>query len=173
MKMFGINRYVALSLIALTLGLWTWVTYRVVNYGHLKETVAQQKSTIDTANRASQAVAEAERRIATDQTSLDAELCRRGWMARCPSKHPLILQFVNIDTIGQESPRVAPLAVGDGGSTHGRTSLPQDGARPSPPSPPQPTSCVEAAPTKPKKQGRKKAKRHHDNQPFCQHCLLK
>jgi len=138
MKMFGVNRYVALSLIALTLGLWTLVTYRVVNYGHLKETVAQQKSTIDTANRASQAVAEAERRIATDQTTLDAELCRRGWMARCPSKHPLIAQFVNMNTIGQELPPVAPVAVGGGSSTTGDPSSPADGARPSLPPPSQP-----------------------------------
>lgn len=158
--MFGINKYVAGALIALVVVLWSFVTYRVINYLHLKRTVAEQAQTISTVKKTQEAVSNLDQRIARGETTIDQELCKKGWMANCTgAPRPAIAQFVTASALAD--PPSTPVAVGSGGSTPGAPP-PADGAQPSPPLP-------SVAPKVPPRKGKSKAVAYGP----CKHTPLK
>jgi hypothetical protein len=152
MNMFGINRYVAGALIASVLLVWGYVTYRVVAYSHLKRDHKEQAQAVDTVKRAQGAVSGLDDRLAKGETTIDKELCKRGWMASCGAHTaPVIMQFAH-QVSALAGPPSTPEAEGSGGSKTDPSTV--DGAQPSPPLPPLPP----ARPSKPdRKHGKNKA----------------
>ena len=81
--MFGLNKYLAMLLVGAIVGVWGFVTWRVIDYTQLKDKSAQQASVIKTVDVTTQAVAEANRTLDSGKADLDQALCAKGWMANC------------------------------------------------------------------------------------------
>lgn len=123
--MFGLNKYVALALIAVVASVWAFVTWRVVEFEQMKAANKQQASVIKTVDATSAAVAKASEQIESGRIDLDSALCSRGWMANCtePSRPDIArLRFVGTANdaadaptpVADDPPKPAdPVAIGD------------------------------------------------------------
>ena len=81
--MFGLNKYLAMLLVGAIVGVWGFVTWRVIDYTQLKDKSAQQAGVIKTVDVTTQAVAEANQTLNSGKVDLDQALCAKGWMANC------------------------------------------------------------------------------------------
>lgn len=106
--MFGLNKYIAVALIALVVGFSGLVTWRVVEHVKLAERADRQEAVINTVDTTTKAVAKAEEQLNAG-ADLDKALCAKGWMANCHDlQKPQIAQLINSAALADDPPAPAP-----------------------------------------------------------------